>query len=280
MLKNMTIGKKIGLGFGVVVVLLAIVGGLSYTGVEGIVANASEVIGGNKLDGNLAQKEVDHLNWASKVSALLTDDSITELDVQTDDHQCAFGKWLYGEGRKEAEQQIPSIAPMLKEIEGYHADLHASAIEIGEHFRQADALLPGKMCAREVDHLDWADKISRLFLENLNHLDVQTDPHKCTFGKWLEGDEASKLAASDPQFAQLLEDVKEPHRLLHESAVAIQEVWQPAHVGLIEMMMARLDEHRQWAGTVCRACIQEDANFEVQTDPTKCAFGKFLASEQ
>lgn len=97
--KNLTIGKKTGIGFGVILVLLVVVGILSYTGVSGIVTNAVKVIEGNKLDGNLAQKEVDHLNWVNKVNALLTDDKITSLDVQTDDHKCGFGKWLYGEGR-------------------------------------------------------------------------------------------------------------------------------------------------------------------------------------
>ncbi|MBU0718188.1 MAG: CZB domain-containing protein [Planctomycetes bacterium] len=280
MFKGMTIGKKISLGFGVVMVLLAVVAVLSYTGVGGIVANANEVITGNKLDGQMAQNEVDHLNWVNHVNALLTDDNVTTLDVQTDDHKCAFGQWLYGEEREAAEAAVPSIAPLLKEIERYHADLHASAIDIGKHFRQADALLPGKLCAREVDHLNWADHIQELFLENHDHLDVQTDPHKCAFGMWLDSDEAKKYAAADPQFAQLIEAIKEPHRQLHESAVAIQEVWQPAHPGLIETLMARLDDHRQWAGKVCRACVQEDVNFEVETDPTKCAFGKFLASEQ
>lgn len=97
--KNLTIGKKTGIGFGVILVLLVVVGILSYTGVSGIVTNAVQVIEGNKLDGNMAQKEVDHLNWVNKVNALLTDDKITSLDVQTDDHKCGFGKWLYGEGR-------------------------------------------------------------------------------------------------------------------------------------------------------------------------------------
>ena len=50
MLKNLTIGKKIGLGFGVLMALLVVVVALSYNGVGGIVANASEVITGNKLD--------------------------------------------------------------------------------------------------------------------------------------------------------------------------------------------------------------------------------------
>ena len=69
--KNLTIGKKITAGFSIVIVLLVLIGVMSYFGVGGIVKNAEEVIDGNKLDGNLAQKEVDHLNWVNQVNALL-----------------------------------------------------------------------------------------------------------------------------------------------------------------------------------------------------------------
>lgn len=96
--KKMTIGKKIAAGFGVVLVLLGALGVLSYLGVGAIVDNAGEVIDGNRLQGILAQKEVDHLNWANRLNAFLTDDQVATLDVETDDHQCGFGKWLYGEG--------------------------------------------------------------------------------------------------------------------------------------------------------------------------------------
>ncbi len=279
MLKNLTIGKKIGLGFSVVMLLLALVAVLSYTGVGGIVMNAGEVITGNKLDGNLAQKEVDHLNWANNVIALLTDENVTELSVETDDHQCGFGKWLYGEGRKEAEKQIPSIAPILKEIEGYHAHLHESAIEIGDHFKQADATLPGMLAAREADHLAWAAEINRLFLENLPQLEVTTDPNECALGKWLASSEVERLAAADPEFASLLEALKKPHALLHRSAAAIQDTWKQQHKGLIHTLRERLDDHRRWAAGVGEALLSHK-EIDVQTDPTKCAFGVWLAGEE
>ena len=62
MFKDWTIGKKIGLGFGTVMVFLAAVAVMSYTGVGGIVSNADEVISGTKPDGKMAQNEVDQLN--------------------------------------------------------------------------------------------------------------------------------------------------------------------------------------------------------------------------
>ena len=33
-------------------------------------------------------------SWVNGVNALLTDDSVTTLEVQTDHTKCAFGKWL------------------------------------------------------------------------------------------------------------------------------------------------------------------------------------------
>ena len=55
--KNLTIGKKIATGFGVIILLLIVLSVISFTGVGSIVKNAEEVIDGTALDGELAQKE-------------------------------------------------------------------------------------------------------------------------------------------------------------------------------------------------------------------------------
>ncbi|MBF0449632.1 MAG: hypothetical protein HQK75_02925 [Candidatus Magnetomorum sp.] len=72
--KNLSIGKKQAVGFGAVLILLIILVISSFNGIGHIVMNAKQVITGNRLDGLLAQKEVDHLNWANQVNALLTDE--------------------------------------------------------------------------------------------------------------------------------------------------------------------------------------------------------------
>jgi len=220
---NLTIGKKIALGFGVTLVLLGVVACLSYFGVGGIVRNAGQVIDGNKLDGMLAQKEVDHLNWVGKVNDLLNDDSVTKLEVQTDDHKCGFGQWLYGEERKAAEDLVPSLAPLFKSIEEPHRHLHESAIEIGRRFRQADPNLPSLLLEREIDHLNWAAKIRDAFLKGDRRLDVQTDPSLCALGKWLQSEQAhSAYSRGDRQFRVQWDEMAADHRRLHESAKAIQ----------------------------------------------------------
>ena len=278
--KDLTIGKKIGVGFGVVLALLVVVGVMSYSGVGDIVNNATEVIDGNKLNGELAQKEVDHLNWMNKVSELLTDDKVTSLDVQTDDHKCGFGLWLFGDGRKQAEQLVPSLAPLFKDIEAPHHKLHQSAVGIGKNFVQADVGLPGFLCAREVDHLKWVAKIDQLFLENLPKLEVQTNPHKCGLGLWLYGEGAREACKGHPELARLVEALKEPHAKLHGTAVDIQKVYKQIHPGLSMTLMSRLDDHRKWAAKVSEGILEGKRDLGVQTDPDKCAFGKFLASEK
>ncbi len=159
--EKLTIGKKIAVGFSVVIVLLIVLGGLSFFGVGNIVKNADEVIDGNKLDGNLAQKEVDHLNWANKVNSLLTDEKITRLDVETDDHKCGFGKWLYGEERKQAENLVPQLSPLFKQIEAPHLHLHKSATAIEKVFKQPHGDLAHILSERLTDHYNWAGKLGR-----------------------------------------------------------------------------------------------------------------------
>ncbi len=221
--REMTIGKKIGAGFGIILVLLTIVGIMSYTGTRGIVGNAEEVIDGNKLDGNLAQKEVDHLNWVNKVNALLTNDEVTKLEIETDDHKCGFGKWLYGEGRKEAEHLVPTLAPLFKEIETPHLALHNSAIAIGKVFRQANPNLPTLFTQREVDHLKWAAKIRDVFIQKKDDLGVQTDPTRCALGKWLISDEAkAAYRDGDGDFKQAWDAMVDTHKGLHQSAIGIE----------------------------------------------------------
>ena len=223
-LKNLSFNKKFSIAFGTVLFLLATLCLLSHKGVGGIVKNAGNVIDGNKLDGVLAQKEVDHLNWASKVNALLTDDSVTTLNVQTDDHKCGFGKWLYGEGRKEAEAIVPSLAPLLKEIEAPHSNLLESAIAIGKHFKQADAELPTQILLRQIDHLKWAANIRDAFLQRSGSLNVETDPTKCALGRWLNSEQArNAYQHGDADFKEVWDKMVSSHKKLHESAIQIDE---------------------------------------------------------
>jgi methyl-accepting chemotaxis protein len=225
--KNLQLGIKLGIGFGLLLLLITAVGGWSIVGISGIVGNASKVIDGNQLRATMVQREVDHLNWANKVGELFTDKKVTKLEVQTDPTQCGFGKWYYGEGRKQAETLVPAIAPLLAAIEKHHTHLHKSAIDIGKVFAQADANLGMFLAEKEADHLKWANTVLTFLVEKQDNsatdLNVQTDHQLCGLGTFLYGEESRKVAASDPELARLLEEIREPHAKLHQSAKQIKE---------------------------------------------------------
>jgi len=135
---DLKIGKKMMLGSGSILFLLGVVGVLAFWGLGSVVRDGIEVANGNALRGELLQREVDHLNWAKKVSAYVYDGNVTELDVELDHTKCGFGKWYYGEGRKEAEVLLPLLREPLAEIAEPHQKLHESAGKIKEVFRKKE----------------------------------------------------------------------------------------------------------------------------------------------
>ena len=85
---------------------------------------------------NLLQREIDHLAWAQQVAAFIGDPTATNLAVQKDPTQCAFGKWFHGQGRTALEKVAPATRPLLARIEEPHRKLHASAETIDTLHRQ------------------------------------------------------------------------------------------------------------------------------------------------
>lgn len=228
---NLKLGRKFLLSFGAVIVLLVIVAFWAIRGIGGIVGNAEEVIEGNKLRTELEKKYVQHLQWAQNVNRLLTDETVTKLNVQTNPHQCAFGKWYYGEGRKHAEKLAPELKDLFDEIEEPHTHLHESAIKIDEVFQQADAALSGQLRDAKSDHLLWAHAIKDALLQRKNNLEVQMDPTKCRFGQWINSEYVKEKRKNDTEFDRLLAKIEEPHKNLHQSSRSIEKYLQQANYG-------------------------------------------------
>ena len=222
---NLTVGKKITLGFGLVLLLLAILAAWSYLGIGHIVKNANRVISGNQLDGALAQREVDLLNWARELTELINNDDVTTLNVETDHHKGAFGKWLYGPERQAAEELVPSLAPLLKKIETPHQELHESALEIGSLYRPVDHRLGGFLREKKSDHLNWMHRIKDALLDtNVTRLDVQGDPRQCNLGKWLYSEEVATMQSGDQEFGTIVNALKTPHEALHTGSIEINQL--------------------------------------------------------
>lgn len=221
--KNMKLGRKFLIGFGVIIVLLIVVGAWSVFGINEIVANAEEVIHGNELRGNIVQREVDHLNWTIELNELLNNEAVNELTVETDPHKCAFGQWYYSEARVEAEQLVPALRPLLAKIEDPHNRLHQSAVAVDERYEQVDQELGAFLREMKVDHLSWAHRVKDVFVDpNMNQfVNVELDHTKCNLGQYLYSQDVQQKRESDSEFEAAIAGIYDPHRRLHESAEVI-----------------------------------------------------------
>jgi methyl-accepting chemotaxis protein len=219
---NMPIGVKIFLGFCSIFILLGIVGGIAFFGMNRTVQNAEKAIYGDKLDAELAQRVVDHLSWVNKLNAFLKDENARILDVQLDPAKCGFGLWYYSDARKAAEKHLPQLAPVFRSIEEPHKKLHESATHIKEVFRRADPLLPGLISANIVEHYTWLEKFKVIFLDNKTKVDAELDPTRCGLGVWLYSDGArSAYENGSMEFKKNFDGISVPHTKLHEAGAKI-----------------------------------------------------------
>ena len=158
---DLKIGKKIMVGSGSILFLLIVVGVWAFWGLGSVVDDGIEVANGTTLRGELLQREVDHLNWAKKVSAYVYDGNVTELGVELDHTKCGFGKWYFGEGRKEAESLLPLLREPLADIAEPHQKLHESAAKIREVFQKKENQL-GRQQAEHIYNTETQDNLSKV----------------------------------------------------------------------------------------------------------------------
>ena len=225
MMSQWSLGKKIGAGFGLVLLLLAGVAAWSLLGIGGIVDDAHEVIAGNELRSMMVQRQLDHLRWAEQVNAFIDDPEVTALTATTDPHRCKLGTWFYGEERARAEGLAPGLADVLARVEEPHRRMHESAAEIAAVYAPADLELGGFLREAKVAQLVWAGKVKDVFFDPaVTKLEVATDPYTCFFGKWLYSDGTKALVAADPAFAKIWEDVDWEHQSMHGAAIRVDEM--------------------------------------------------------
>jgi len=223
--KNISLKGKFTIGFGLVLALLAGLAVSSVSGIGGIVGNASQVIEGNKLKANFTQRVVDHFNWCAQVAGFITDDNVTELNVQMDPHKCAFGEWYYSDARTHAEELVPDIKPMMADIEDPHAKLHESAKKIKDTFVQADTGLGAFLREKKTDHVQFMRAVQAVFTDStITSANVQMDPEKCGLGEWLYSSEIEDQMRHDPEFAALIRPIYEPHEKLHTSIIRLNDL--------------------------------------------------------
>lgn len=221
--RDLKLGKKIMIGIGSVVVMMALVSIWANSGIQHIVEDGIATAEGNNLKSTMLDRLVDHLNWADKVSKFInSNDPNVSLNVQLDHKKCKFGQWYYGEGKRDTLKLIPQLKESLDSIEEPHIHLHKSAQEIKSLYKPADDTLPGFLVKKEAEHLAWTDKVMEAILLKKRDIKVQLDFTKCSFGKFIYGEVGEKLKQIDPVMAKLVEGVKLPHSKLHKGGEGVK----------------------------------------------------------
>ena len=128
--KDLSINTKLSIGFGIILIFLTIIGGFSWYGFSTFSKEVAQEKEHIEVMGEMAAKEIDHLEWRASISQLFVDENQKSLTTQDDHTKCNLGKWLYGEGRKKAVADMPEIAGLVKEMEEPHKRLHASVAEM------------------------------------------------------------------------------------------------------------------------------------------------------
>lgn len=136
----------------------------------------------------------------------------------------------------------------------------------------------GEIKAREIDHLNWASNLTSFLQDKDNkELKVETDHTKCRLGKWLYGEERKNAEAAIPALASLFKSMEEPHRHLHDSAVAIAREMNKLDVEQAMTAFYRAEvAHLNWLDKLMHEILEKKASLSLQLDHTKCAFGKWL----
>lgn len=160
-----------------------------------------------------------------------------------------------------------------------------SIFGIGNIVKNADEVIAGNKLRGDfvqkiVDHLNWANQVNTLLTDkNVHTLDVQTDAHKCGFGKWYYSDARKEAEALVPEIRPLLAQIEAPHTRLHKSAIEIEDKYEPVDPELGNFLREKKLDHLNWMVTVLKELMNPaTVRISVQGDPHKCGLGKWLYS--
>ncbi len=135
--KNLKIGQKLGISFGFMLLLIIIGNATSILSLQQIKSSISDSTFVNENKTFIIEKEIDHLKWMSKLKGIFLDSSITNVHVQTDDHKCGLGIWLYGNKIDRITDRDREFRSLVEKIKGPHRRLHASAIKIDQTYGES-----------------------------------------------------------------------------------------------------------------------------------------------
>jgi methyl-accepting chemotaxis protein len=165
--ENMSVARKMAVGFGGCIILISIVAIFNYFSLSKIKALFQETKAGTSNYAFFLEKEIDHLKWAASISELFLNAEVNELSVETDDHKCGLGKWLYGEGAQAIAARSKENSELIAALKNPHERLHQSAIAINESYNAFDPSIGKLVANRWIDHLNWIKNLSNSLITGI-----------------------------------------------------------------------------------------------------------------
>ncbi|UMZ75055.1 methyl-accepting chemotaxis protein [Natranaerofaba carboxydovora] len=126
-----SVRNKLLAGFGVILIMMLVVGYISMTMLDNVQDANQDAIGQMETIITATQGEVDHLQWVNELADVFIAEE--EFDGELDHNQCSFGRWYYQTLDSEGFQETPSeFQQTFREIEEPHEGLHNTAVEIND----------------------------------------------------------------------------------------------------------------------------------------------------
>jgi methyl-accepting chemotaxis protein len=135
---QLSFGQKIGGAFGIILLLLVTNAAINFWATRNIARQAHEAEYANELAIIFSAKLADHLSLLNSLDSFLAHPQGQTLQVQTDDHKCALGHWLYGDARMSAQKHFPRMSALFSNLEAPHSRLHASAERLKTLFAEGN----------------------------------------------------------------------------------------------------------------------------------------------
>lgn len=127
---DLSVGKKLGVGFALVLIWLLAVGLFNHLGILNIRNHGDELLLAGDLRQTLTLREIDHLLWSDRLRDILDEGSSAHFDVELDPTKCQLGRWLLSDERRRLEEMLPDSQVLIKNLEESHAKMHATATKI------------------------------------------------------------------------------------------------------------------------------------------------------
>ncbi|MGE4299654.1 MAG: methyl-accepting chemotaxis protein [Desulfovibrionaceae bacterium] len=123
---DMTVGFKLAVGFGLVLVLMGIISIVAVLGAERMRGSVEELNSCAEQLAELKKRSSDHMTWALDLGQGLLVKDPDRFVMEADPQKCPFGRWYYGGGRKTLETAEPGLYAQLAELEEPHLAMHRS----------------------------------------------------------------------------------------------------------------------------------------------------------